>query len=46
MQADSIEPDPIGGVAGSQVGVVEVVAVVLEVVDCPIDDRVLGIVGQ
>ena len=34
------------GVAGGQVGVGEVVTVVLEVVDFPIDERIGGIGGQ
>ena len=34
------------GVAGGQVGILEVVAVVLEVVDFPIDDWIGGIPGQ
>jgi len=34
------------GVAGGQVGIVEVVAVVLKVVDFPIEDRIGGIPGQ
>ncbi len=36
----------IRGVARGHVGIVEVVAVVLAVVDCPLDDRIVGIRGQ